>query len=130
MLSDDTNSLRHLPIRSSKNCDLELANTDRLMENYSIDDPKCSQALGSPLPKRSLALAMLKPLYKWRTLLDIEILTPQSFVSHKSFASRLFRVKVAIQNVRVFGDLVAALLLQLFVSGHLNMAAVTTVRYS
>ena len=37
MLSDDTNSLRHLSRRSSKNCDLQFANTDRFKENYSID---------------------------------------------------------------------------------------------
>ena len=37
MLSDDTNSLRHLPRRSSKNCDLQFANFDRFMENNSID---------------------------------------------------------------------------------------------
>ena len=29
VLSDDTNSLRHLSRRSSKNCDLQFANTDR-----------------------------------------------------------------------------------------------------
>ena len=28
---------RHFPRRSSKNCDLEFANTDRFKENYSID---------------------------------------------------------------------------------------------
>ena len=38
MLSVDTNNLRHVPRRSSKNCDLEFANTDRLKENYSIDN--------------------------------------------------------------------------------------------
>ena len=37
-MSVDTNSLRHLPRRSCKNCDLQFANTDRLKENYSIDD--------------------------------------------------------------------------------------------
>ena len=38
MLADDTNSLRHLPRRSSKNCDLKFDNsTDRFKENYSID---------------------------------------------------------------------------------------------
>ena len=31
----DTNSLRQIPIQSSKNCDLQLANIDR--QNYSID---------------------------------------------------------------------------------------------
>ena len=36
MLSDDTNSLRHLPRRSSENCDLQFANIDRRNENYSI----------------------------------------------------------------------------------------------
>ena len=36
-VSDDTNRLRHLPRRSSKNCDLQFANFDRLKENYSID---------------------------------------------------------------------------------------------
>ena len=38
MLSDDTISLRHLPRRSSKNCDLQFANNDRFKANYSIDD--------------------------------------------------------------------------------------------
>ena len=38
VLSDDTNSLRHLPRRSSKNCDLQFVNFDRFKENYSIDD--------------------------------------------------------------------------------------------
>ena len=28
---------RHLPRRSSKNCDLQFANTDRFRENYSIE---------------------------------------------------------------------------------------------
>ena len=39
MLSADTDSLRHLPRRSSKNCDMQFANTDRQtdLENYSID---------------------------------------------------------------------------------------------
>ena len=40
ILSDDTNSYRHFPRRSSKNCDLLFANTDRqdrFKENYSID---------------------------------------------------------------------------------------------
>ena len=37
MLSDDAISLRHLPKRSSKNCDLELSNNDRFKANYSID---------------------------------------------------------------------------------------------
>ena len=37
ILSDDTNSWRHFPRRSSKNCDLQFANTDRDKENYSID---------------------------------------------------------------------------------------------
>ena len=41
VLSVDMNSLIHLPRRSSKNCDLQFANTDRqtyiLKENYSID---------------------------------------------------------------------------------------------
>ena len=35
---------------------------------------------------------------------------------------------IAIRNVRVFGDLIAALML-LFVSGHLNMAAAANVWY-
>ena len=34
---EDTISLRHLPRGSSKNCDLQFANVDRLMANYSID---------------------------------------------------------------------------------------------
>ena len=37
----DTKNLRHLPRRSSKNCDLQFANTDRQLdfkENYSIDN--------------------------------------------------------------------------------------------
>ena len=38
MLSVDTSNLRHLPRRSSNNCDLEFANTDRLKEDYSIDN--------------------------------------------------------------------------------------------
>ena len=38
MLSDETISLRHLPRRSCKNCDLQFANSDRFKENYSIDD--------------------------------------------------------------------------------------------
>ena len=38
VLSVDMNSLRHLPIRSSNNFNLQFANIDRLMENYSIDD--------------------------------------------------------------------------------------------
>ena len=38
MRSDDTNSLRHLPRRSSKNCDTQFDNFDRFKENYSIDD--------------------------------------------------------------------------------------------
>ena len=37
MHSDDTISLRHLPRRSSKNCDLQFANNDRCKANYSID---------------------------------------------------------------------------------------------
>ena len=41
VLPDDTISLRHLPRRSSKNCDLQSANvdwqTDRFKANYSID---------------------------------------------------------------------------------------------
>ena len=44
MLSDDTISLRHLPRRSSKNCDLHFANNDRFKANYSIDvglQPSC-----------------------------------------------------------------------------------------
>ena len=36
MLSVDTYSMRHLPRRSSKNCDLQFANSDRFKENYSI----------------------------------------------------------------------------------------------
>ena len=44
-------------------------------------DPRCSQALGIPLPKRLQALAVLKPMSKWRTLLDIEILTPEFCVT-------------------------------------------------
>ena len=35
--SDDTISLRHLPRRSSKKCDLQFANNDRFKANYSID---------------------------------------------------------------------------------------------
>ena len=37
MLSDDMISLRHLPRRSSKNCDLQFANNGRFKANYSID---------------------------------------------------------------------------------------------
>ena len=37
VLSVDTNSLRRLPTQSSKNCDLQFANSDRFKENYSID---------------------------------------------------------------------------------------------
>ena len=37
MLSDDTVSFRHLPRRSSKNCDLQFANGDRFKANYSVD---------------------------------------------------------------------------------------------
>ena len=33
MLSVDTNSLRHLPRRSSKNCDVQFANSDRFKKN-------------------------------------------------------------------------------------------------
>ena len=33
LLSVDTNSLRHLPRRSSKKCDLQFENSDRLKEN-------------------------------------------------------------------------------------------------
>ena len=32
-----TNGLRHLLRRSSKNCDLQLANSDIFKENYSVD---------------------------------------------------------------------------------------------
>ena len=49
MLSVDTNSFRHLPRRSSNNCDLQFANCDkqtyRLKENYSIDDCSSSACL-------------------------------------------------------------------------------------
>ena len=38
-------------------------------------------------------------------------------------------MQVAIRNIRVLGDLIAALLL-LFVSGHLKMAAAATIWYS
>ena len=38
-------------------------------------------------------------------------------------------MQVAIQNFRVLGDLISALLL-LLVTGHLNMAAAPTVWYS
>ena len=38
MLSDDTISLRHLPRRSSKNCDLPFAKNDIFKANYSIDE--------------------------------------------------------------------------------------------
>ena len=37
MPSDDTNSLRHRPRRSRKNCDLQFANSDIFKENYSKD---------------------------------------------------------------------------------------------
>ena len=37
MLSDETVSLRHLQRRSSKNCDLQFANSDRFKANYSVD---------------------------------------------------------------------------------------------
>ena len=37
MLSDDTVSMRHLPRRSSKNCDFPFANSDRFKANYSVD---------------------------------------------------------------------------------------------
>ena len=37
LLSVDTNSLRHVPKRSSKNCDLRFANIDRFKKNNSID---------------------------------------------------------------------------------------------
>ena len=37
MLSDDTISLRHLPRRSCKNCDLQFENNDRFKANYSIE---------------------------------------------------------------------------------------------
>ena len=37
MLSVNTNSLRHLPKRSSNNCDMQFANNDRFKENYRID---------------------------------------------------------------------------------------------
>ena len=40
MLSDDTISLRHLPRRSSKNCDLQFANNDRFKANYTSIDSK------------------------------------------------------------------------------------------
>ena len=44
MLSDDTVSLRHLPRRSSKNCDLQFANGDRFKANYSVDfNLQCGQ---------------------------------------------------------------------------------------
>ena len=36
-----TNSLRRLPRLSSKNCDLQFANSDRFKENYSIDTSVC-----------------------------------------------------------------------------------------
>ena len=46
VLSVDTNSLRHLPRRPSKNCYLQFANidrqTDRFKENYSIDTMACT----------------------------------------------------------------------------------------
>ena len=42
VLSVDTNSLRHLPRRSSQNCDLQFANSDRFKENYSIDFNCCT----------------------------------------------------------------------------------------
>ena len=38
MHSVDTNSLRHLSRRSSKNCELQFANSDRFKENYIDDD--------------------------------------------------------------------------------------------
>ena len=37
MLSDDTNSQRHITRLSSKNCDLQFAKTDIFKENDSID---------------------------------------------------------------------------------------------
>ena len=36
-----TKSLRRVPRWSSKNCDLQLANSDRFKENYSIDTSVC-----------------------------------------------------------------------------------------
>ena len=53
----------------------------QLIIYFNPIDPRRSQALGSPLPKRSQALAVLKPMNKWRTLLDIEILTPEFCVT-------------------------------------------------
>ena len=51
MLSVDTNSLIHLPRQSSKNCDLEFANTDILKENYSIDVESKHPTFEIPTPK-------------------------------------------------------------------------------
>ena len=39
---EDTISLRHLPRRSSKNCDLQFANSDRLKANYCVNANTCS----------------------------------------------------------------------------------------
>ena len=39
----DTDSLRYLPRRSSNNCDLQFANSERFKENYSIDLTHCHQ---------------------------------------------------------------------------------------
>ena len=36
LLSVDTNSLRHLPRRSSNNCDLQFDNLDRHTDNYIV----------------------------------------------------------------------------------------------
>ena len=47
-VSDDTISLRHLPRRSSKNCDLQFVNNDRFKANYSIDYVKIIPFLAFP----------------------------------------------------------------------------------
>ena len=56
MLLVDTNSLRHLPRRSSKNCDMQVAipATDRLKNNYSIYIDDTEERRRGPVVGRSL----------------------------------------------------------------------------
>ena len=76
MLSVDTNSLRHLPRRSSKNCDLEFANTDKLKENYSIDKNINKAVLGYwPVSDR---IIMMKIQGKSFNIAIVQVYAPTS----------------------------------------------------
>ena len=114
VLSVGSNSLRHLPRRSSKNCDLQFASTDRLKENYSID---CT-----------LVICMWRVSLSVRTTMEISACTLLCYTNIFNVLLHVHVMYIYIQNAFLYWINLLLLLSVIVIAILLSMRCVIAIK--